>query len=81
MPNNAGKQVWELYDLDADPTEMKNLAKSNPAKLAELQALFEKEAWANQVYPLINWSDPSIGITDFQRKSGLLPPPAPAPQK
>lgn len=35
---------------------------------------------ANNVYPLINWSDLSIGITEFQRKAGLLPP-ATTPKK
>lgn len=53
---------------------------SRAAMLAELKALFDQEAKANNVYPLINWSDLSIGITDFQRKAGLLPPAA-APKK
>jgi hypothetical protein len=38
-----------------------------------VKALFDKEARANSVYPLINWSDLSVGITDFLRKAGLLP--------
>jgi hypothetical protein len=45
-----------------------------------MKALFDKEAKANQVYPLINWSDLHIGIVDFQRKAGLLPPEG-APKK
>jgi hypothetical protein len=39
-----------------------------------MKALFDKEAKANQVYPLFNWSDIFIGIQDFQRKAGLLSP-------
>jgi arylsulfatase len=55
--NFAGKEVWELYDVNSDPTEVHDLAKSNPAKLEEMKALFAAEAEANHVYPLINWSD------------------------
>mgnify|MGYP001479466422 FL=1 len=36
----AGK-VWELYDLKADPTETKNLAKERPMKTAELSQMWE----------------------------------------
>ena len=35
--------VWELYDLSADHTEMKNLATDNPEKLRELVAVWEKQ--------------------------------------
>ncbi len=71
--NMAGKEIWELYNVDEDPTELNDLAKRNPAKLAELQALFNKEARANQVYPLINWSDLFPGFMEFQKKMGLSP--------
>jgi arylsulfatase len=71
--NNAGKEVWELYNVNEDPTELNDLAKSNPAKLAQMKALFDREATANQVYPLINWTDISVGIEEFQEKAGLLP--------
>ncbi len=57
IPNNAGKQVWELYDLNTDFNERHNVAAQNPAKLKELQALFGKEAEINHVAPLINWTD------------------------
>lgn len=40
----AGKDAeWELYDLKADPTETKNLAKTQPAKVRELADLWQKE--------------------------------------
>jgi arylsulfatase len=64
--NNAGKEVWELYNVMEDPTELNDLAKSNPAKLKDMQALFDEEAKANQVYPLINWSDLFPGFKKFQ---------------
>lgn len=57
IENNAGKEVWELYNTDVDFNELNNLSKSNPEKLKELQALFDAQAKANNVYPLINWSD------------------------
>ncbi|MCU0705820.1 MAG: arylsulfatase [Fimbriiglobus sp.] len=39
----AGKTAeWELYDLKADRTEGKNLAKEQPAKVKELSDLWEK---------------------------------------
>lgn len=57
VANNAGKEVWELYNLNVDYTEIHNVAAQYPDKLKELQTLFDAEAKANQVYPLINWSD------------------------
>jgi arylsulfatase len=71
--NFAGKEVWELYNVNEDPTELNDLAKGNPAKLKELQALCDKEATKNQVYPLINWSDLFPGFMGFQKKMGLSP--------
>jgi arylsulfatase len=43
---------WELYNLNSDYSQSKNLAKKNPEKLAELKALFDKEATDNLVYPI-----------------------------
>src|SRR5690606_2544465 len=45
-------EEWELYHLPTDPTELRNLANEEPDRLAELAALWEQAAWANQVYPL-----------------------------
>jgi len=63
--NYAGREVWELYNVDDDPTEVNDLASSHPAKLQEMQALFAAEAEANHVYPLINWSDLYPRFQDF----------------
>ncbi len=46
------KEVWELYNLDNDYSQSKDLAQENPEKLAELKTLFDKEATANHVYPI-----------------------------
>ena len=43
---------WELYDLRHDWTQSENVADKHPAKLKQMQALFDAEAKRNQVYPL-----------------------------
>ena len=44
--------VWELYDSNVDFSLSNDLAKSNPAKLKELQKLFMSEASKNHVLPI-----------------------------
>jgi arylsulfatase len=46
------EDLWELYDVRADFSLASDLAQTNPAKLAELQALFMKEAARRHVLPL-----------------------------
>ena len=41
-----GKGPWELYDLEADRTELHNLADKHPDKVKELAALWD--AWAKR---------------------------------
>jgi arylsulfatase len=43
---------WELYNIDEDFSLVNDLAAENPEKLKELKDLFEKEAIANNVYPI-----------------------------
>ena len=45
-------EEWELYHLDEDFSESKDLAASEPERLAELDRLFWREAEANDVLPL-----------------------------
>ncbi len=59
---------WELYDLGRDPNETRDLAGQEPAKLAELLAVWEREAAAHDVHPL----DDRRGAREM-----LLPPEAP----
>ncbi len=40
-------EKWELYDVEADRTELNNLAAKHPAKLKELATAFDK--WATSV--------------------------------
>ena len=44
--------VWELYNVAEDYSESNDLAEQYPEKLAELQKIFEEEAWKYNVYPL-----------------------------
>jgi arylsulfatase len=46
------QDVWELYDMTKDFSQAHDLAKKNPAKLAEMQDLFTKEAERNHVLPI-----------------------------
>jgi arylsulfatase len=44
--------AWELYDTRSDFSLANNVAAANPKKLAELQALYLKEAAAHHVLPM-----------------------------
>ncbi|GAB2514188.1 arylsulfatase [Pseudoxanthomonas sangjuensis] len=49
---NPDEDVWTLYRLDGDYSQAVDLAAAQPQKLAEMQALFDREARANKVYPI-----------------------------
>ncbi|HWR16888.1 MAG TPA: arylsulfatase [Terriglobales bacterium] len=44
---------WELYNLNQDFSQATDVAAKYPEKLAEMKALFEKEGWRTQVFPLL----------------------------
>lgn len=46
-PPSDTNTLWELYDMEADRTELKNLAHSNPARVKQLAALYA--AWQQRV--------------------------------
>lgn len=46
------EDVWELYNLNDDFTSAVNLAASNPKKLEEMKAIFNREAIKYKVYPI-----------------------------
>ena len=56
---------WMLFNIANDPTEVKDLAGSEPEVLQRLIAEFEREATANYVYPIDNRDD---------RRAITLPP-------
>ena len=45
---------WELYHVAVDFSEAHDLAAQDPARLASLKQLFDREAKANDIYPLNN---------------------------
>lgn len=59
---------WELYHLDTDFTQAKNLAKEKPEKLKELQELWWSEAGRNNVLPM-NFSPQATVEAIFERPS------------
>jgi arylsulfatase A-like enzyme len=73
---------WELYHVDEDFSQANNLAASEPAKLKELQQVFDREAWKYNVYPLDSTMaervDPAIrpsltkGRNDFTYYQGQI---------
>lgn len=48
------QERWELYCVSDDFSQSADLAANHPEKLAELRALFDREARRNGVYPLID---------------------------
>lgn len=47
---------WELYNLQVDYSEARDLVNADPEKLKQLQVVFDHEAKRNHVYPI----DPNI---------------------
>ena len=73
---NSGKP-WELYNLRADRSEIKNLAASHPEKVMELELAWLKEAdelrrLAQQDQPVA----PAVPAVDPNAKPGTTPLPA-----
>jgi arylsulfatase A-like enzyme len=52
---------WELYDMEADRTEMHDLASQHPDRVAEMAGLWEKWAQANYVLPMNPWEKKKPG--------------------
>ncbi len=50
---------WELYDLEADRTEMNDLAAEQPDKVTELERLYEAWAARANVEPWRSWEESS----------------------
>ncbi len=49
---DAHQDAWELYDLEQDFSQARDLAGQEPERLAQLQELFLAEAKANKVLPI-----------------------------
>ena len=78
------EDIWELYDTRNDFSLVNDLAAQNPQKLAELQALFMKEAEKNKALPiddrvfervnaeLVNRPDLMAGRTSITLAEGMM---------
>jgi arylsulfatase len=55
------KGSWELYDIDADRTEMHDLAAAQPDRVKEMAAAWQHWAEASQVLPLRPYDGPGPG--------------------
>jgi arylsulfatase len=49
---DSSKDVWELYNLNEDFSQMHNLADKEPARLEQMKQLFLAEAEKNLVFPI-----------------------------
>lgn len=47
----GSKSSWQLYDLEKDRTELRDLAKEHPETVRELAELWEHEAHRTKIYP------------------------------
>ncbi len=70
------KDRWELYNIEKDFSQAHDVAAQNPAKLKELQALFEREAQANHVYPMQDGCIVKTAGSQTIDGKGAPPPPA-----
>jgi arylsulfatase len=61
--NPADDYEWELYNIEEDFSESKNLAKDNPKKLRELQDLWWSEAAKYNVLPLDDRMAERVDVT------------------
>jgi len=59
--NVGGKQTTQLFDLRADPGEMKNLAEAQPARVRELTGLLKK--WMRETEDDLDLDKPDWGYT------------------
>lgn len=56
---------WELYDLESDFSQARDLAAEQPAKLKDMQASFMREAAANRLLPLRGFQIGRSGLPDL----------------
>jgi arylsulfatase len=68
-------EPWELYDLRSDPGQTRDLAAKQPARVQQMDKLFEEQAKRYNVYPLGDVGDGVAEATrqfmaDFKRRNG-----------
>lgn len=68
------KDTWKLYNLNEDFNERFDIADKNPAKLKELQDVFDGEAWKYNVYPIKDtWKQENVNIFNNKKQIVLYP--------
>jgi arylsulfatase A-like enzyme len=55
---SAGKKGWELYDLQEDPGESKDVAAEHPEQAAKMAAAHE--AWWKEILPCLENEDAPV---------------------
>jgi arylsulfatase len=68
---NFDKDVWQLYHVDVDRSESKDVAKENPDRLKALIAAWDEEAKANMVLPLDDRT--AVQLLGIERPSDEAP--------
>lgn len=61
---------WELYDIDHDRAEMRDLAGSNPERVKAMSAKWDAYAERADVLPLGGWKGPEAGKGKAKGKKG-----------
>lgn len=70
LPNwDPMQDEWELFNTRKDFSLMNDLASEHPEKLAELKALFMKEAEKNKVFPIGGSMFTAINTAEMKRSS------------
>ena len=62
---------WELYDLEADRTELRDLTQNHPEKAKELAELWEAYAQRTGVYPLVPYWENRNKVNRKQKRFEL----------
>ncbi len=53
LKSRAGPEPWELYDIQEDSAEARNLAAENPAIVAEGIEILRREMGENELFPVV----------------------------
>lgn len=80
--STPANEAWELYNLQDDPGQTRDLAAQHPDRVAAMAREFDAQAQAHNVHPIGNISEsrPAAGramIAEFERRGGVWRYPLP----